>query len=118
MTDEPKHKCFEERQPDCPFGWTPAVGWAVLTAQGSTDVTAVRIGKIDFCPYCGEALSARAQTAELGRAVEDVERDHPLPRCRHGAALRDHSGEVLVPPCGCRLRPVIDRHAPRMRGRR
>lgn len=27
----------------------------------------------------------------------------PLPRCLHGKALRDHGGELLEPPCGCRL---------------
>lgn len=26
----------------------------------------------------------------------------PLPRCEHGAALRDGAGEGLEPPCGCR----------------
>jgi len=39
---------------------------------------------------------------ELHRAVVEVNRDHPLPRCEHDQALRDHSGEKLEPPCGCR----------------
>lgn len=26
-----------------------------------------------------------------------------LPRCKHGKALRDHGGDLLEPPCGCRL---------------
>ena len=46
-----------------------------------------------------EALSV----AELGDAVAEVERDHPLPRCRHGQTLRDAAGEKLEPPCGCRF---------------
>lgn len=113
--NEPKHACFEKRQPDCPFGWTPAVGWAYLPAQGSTEVTAVKIGKIDFCPYCGEKLDARMRMSDpLGDAVVEMLREHPLPRCQHGAALRDHSGEVLAPPCGCQLAL----QAPKARGRR
>lgn len=40
--------------------------------------------------------------SKLSKAIEEVERDHPLPRCEHGQALRDHSGEALEPPCGCR----------------
>jgi hypothetical protein len=32
-----------------------------------------------------------------------------LPRCRHGAALRDWSGEALEPSCGCRAeKPDVD----------
>jgi len=41
--------------------------------------------------------------AELGAAVEQVNREHPLPRCAHGKALADGAGEKLEPPCGCRL---------------
>lgn len=41
----------------------------------------------------------------LSRAVKYVEQNHPLPRCTHGQALRDHSGERLAPPCGCGLPP-------------
>lgn len=40
----------------------------------------------------------------LRRAVEEVNRDHPLPRCPHGQALRDGGGERLEPPCGCRAK--------------
>ena len=37
------------------------------------------------------------------RAAIDFSRDnHPLPRCQHGHALQDHSGELLEPACGCR----------------
>ena len=38
----------------------------------------------------------------LRDAIDYVEANHPLPRCEHGQALRDHSGEALEPPCGCR----------------
>ena len=37
----------------------------------------------------------------LGAAVAFVETHHPLPRCPHGHALRDHGGERLSLPCGC-----------------
>lgn len=47
-------------------------------------------------------LADAAAVARLAQAVKDVERDHPLPRCQHGSALRDHAGERLEPPCGCR----------------
>lgn len=40
--------------------------------------------------------------SKLARAIREIERDHPLPRCAHGQALRDHSGEKLEPSCGCR----------------
>ena len=39
----------------------------------------------------------------LAAAVRKTERDHPLPRCRHGKALLDGGGEKLEPPCGCRF---------------
>jgi hypothetical protein len=44
---------------------------------------------------CGPIPSGSPGTGEstLGAA---------LPRCMHGKALRDHSGEVLEPACGCR----------------
>ncbi len=32
----------------------------------------------------------------------------PLPRCEHGQALRDHGGEHLEPPCGCRYKGDSD----------
>lgn len=41
----------------------------------------------------------------LRDAVDWVEENHPLPRCQHGHALRDHGGEALYPPCGCRKNP-------------
>ncbi len=40
----------------------------------------------------------------LRKAIDYVNENHPLPRCVHGQALRDHSGEALEPPCGCSLR--------------
>lgn len=44
----------------------------------------------------------REQIEDLGRAVDFVNAFYPLPRCRHGHALRDHAGECLEPSCGCR----------------
>lgn len=38
----------------------------------------------------------------LREAIDFVENNYPLPRCEHDHALRDHSGEALEPPCGCR----------------
>ena len=65
-------------------------------------------GSSDEVCDCTPCLKTRAYLAErskgsdpLREAVEYVERHHPLPRCAHGSALRDHSGEQLVPPCGC-----------------
>lgn len=37
----------------------------------------------------------------LAEAINYVEANHPLPRCKHDAALRDGAGEALEPPCGC-----------------
>ena len=45
----------------------------------------------------------RAAVKRLANAVAETERDYPLPRCRHGKALRDGGGENLEPPCGCRF---------------
>lgn len=39
----------------------------------------------------------------LRAAIDSANRFHPLPRCEHGAALADGGGELLEPPCGCRL---------------
>lgn len=39
----------------------------------------------------------------LADVVAETERNHPLPRCRHGKALQDGGGENLEPPCGCRF---------------
>lgn len=44
----------------------------------------------------------REQIDDLGRAVDFVNTFYPLPRCRHGHALKDHAGERLEPSCGCR----------------
>lgn len=41
--------------------------------------------------------------SELTSAINYVNQNHPLPRCVHDQALRDHSGEALEPPCGCRI---------------
>jgi hypothetical protein len=42
---------------------------------------------------------------ELRDAIDYVSTNHPLPRCPHGQALRDHSGEPLAPLCGCGVVP-------------
>lgn len=44
---------------------------------------------------------------ELHAANEEVSQKYPLPRCKHGNAMRDHGGEVLRPPCGCKLEDYI-----------
>jgi hypothetical protein len=49
-----------------------------------------------------ERRAEQAATGRLAAAVREVEAAHPLPRCRHGVALRDGGGERLEPSCGCR----------------
>jgi hypothetical protein len=51
--------------------------------------------------------------AELGAVTRLIEERYPLPRCRHGRALRDHAGEALVCPDGC-TQPEngVELHAP------
>lgn len=39
---------------------------------------------------------------KLGDATMVVNEHHPLPRCKHGNALKDHADERLEPDCGCR----------------
>lgn len=46
--------------------------------------------------------SDRDALKNLAAAIEETERDHPLPRCQHGNALKDGGGELLEPSCGCR----------------
>jgi len=41
--------------------------------------------------------------SSLGDAVKFVNKHYPLPRCVHGRAFCDGAGEILEPPCGCRL---------------
>lgn len=53
-------------------------------------------------PQPGPVAFAASKRDGLSRAIAETERDHPLPRCSHGSALRDGSGEALDPPCGCR----------------
>jgi len=50
--------------------------------------------------------------SELGDAVAWANQHHPLPRCSHGAALQDASGERLEPPCGCRVPMPAILHCP------
>lgn len=40
---------------------------------------------------------------DLSQATAKLNREHPLPRCTHGVALRDHAGNILEPDCGCYL---------------
>jgi len=50
-----------------------------------------------------EPAAPVSESQPLKDAVEFAERVAPLPRCKHGMALRDGSGEFLEPPCGCRF---------------
>jgi hypothetical protein len=50
----------------------------------------------------GQAAAAAESTAGLANATAALSRERPLPRCEHGQALRDHGGDTLEPPCGCR----------------
>lgn len=63
------------------------------------------------CRSCQAALERakeRVAIRKLGAAVEALEREHPLPRCPHGRALRDHAGDVLTCPEGCVLAQESD----------
>ena len=51
------------------------------------------------CKFCLRVLEQQA-IRKLHEAIASVP---PLPRCKHGNCLEDHSGEKLVPECGCRL---------------
>lgn len=44
---------------------------------------------------------------DLQAANEEVRAKYPLPRCKHGQAMRDHGGELLRPTCGCKLEDYI-----------
>lgn len=55
--------------------------------------------------HCNGAIADPVE--ELTEAIAWVERNHPLPRCAHGKALRDGAGEPLAPDCGCKLTEVI-----------
>lgn len=56
------------------------------------------------CIKCGPAvLDERRAVANLADAVDEVNREYPLPRCKHGRALLDHADERLALPCGCRM---------------
>lgn len=45
--------------------------------------------------------SEREQIAELSETIKAINRDYPLPRCKHGNALQDGAGDKLAPSCGC-----------------
>lgn len=62
----------------------------------------------DYCDYLDECLDETGRPKidyddwnKLSAAVAKVEKEHPLPRCAHGNALVDGSGEHLMPTCGC-----------------
>lgn len=44
-------------------------------------------------------LRAVEPLQELQDAIDSAERIGPLPRCRHGKALKDGAGELLEPRC-------------------
>jgi len=46
--------------------------------------------------------------ASLNAASKFSEATHPLPRCHHGNALRDHSDDVLFPSCGCTTLQAVE----------
>ena len=48
-----------------------------------------------------DAYLAALAVAHLAAATDELGQNHPLPRCAHARALRDHAGEMLEPPCGC-----------------
>ncbi len=50
---------------------------------------------------CGDASCCSEQIERLNDAVLSLEQYHPLPRCKHGKALRDHAGDRLELSCGC-----------------
>jgi hypothetical protein len=43
----------------------------------------------------------------LQDAIDWAEKNYPLPRCRHGKALKDAAGDLLEPTCGCRLQGCV-----------
>lgn len=64
---------------------------------------------VAICPECTKAgvrigdVKPTDTVDQLRLAIEWAEKHHPLPRCEHGHALRDHGGELLEPTCGCRF---------------
>lgn len=54
------------------------------------------IGGGEHRVFIREADALAVSTAFANRS------ENALPRCAHGAALRDGAGEALEPPCGCR----------------
>lgn len=64
------------------------------------------IGRPRRSTFSVVAYNDQAAIRRLAEAVRETERDHPLPRCVHGKALRDAGGEALEPPCGCRANTV------------
>lgn len=64
------------------------------------------------CRSCQAALKRakdRVGIRKLSEAVARLDREHPLPRCPHGRALRDHAGDILTCPEGCVLAQESER---------
>lgn len=64
-------------------------------------------------PVGDSAAPSQPEVDELNSAIEFAERVAPLPRCRHGKALRDDAGDWLEPSCGCRF-PKDWEHNPKL----
>jgi len=47
------------------------------------------------------SMGASHVVGVLTDAIAWANENFPLPRCRHGKALRDGAGEMLEPSCGC-----------------
>lgn len=63
--------------------------------------------RLDFNELARQDAEARKEQDAIDRladAIRETERDHPLPRCRHGFALEDGGGESLETPCKCHTR--------------
>lgn len=64
-----------------------------------------RTGSTEYRDSGGNSLGFVAPVCDESRPLREanafVARTAPLPRCRHGAAMRDHGGNRLYPDCGC-----------------
>lgn len=77
--------------------------WGVFTVGGQQKAGPFERLR-DARTWCrANQRSEEEQIANLSEAIDYVNTYHPLPRCRHGTALRDHGGDLLYPSCGCHL---------------
>ena len=83
------------------LGHPLVVRWRGNHERSSNPSTRAVLDLLDRVGTLRESESAVDPVNHLRSAIEQVEKNHPLPRCEHGSALMDHSGERLVPPCGC-----------------